>query len=142
MRGGANTTLLGLAGLAAYTVFFYRDLLFTDHVYVFRDMYTMWFAYEHNVRTLARWHWPPLWDPFAGLGRPFASDLVVAVFYPLNCVLRLLPEPNSLNVSIAVHHFIAAAGAFALLRYHNLSAMPAAIGALSFAFGGMTITPL
>ncbi|MFI5396956.1 MAG: hypothetical protein ACHQ9S_15575 [Candidatus Binatia bacterium] len=137
---GRSGTLLALAALAACTAFFYRDLLFENRAYVFRDMYTLFFAFEHTVRLLARWHWPPLWDPFAVLGRPFAADLVTAVYYPLNWGLRLLPEPHGLNLSIALHHFIAAAGLFALLRYHRLSLMPAMLGALGFGFGGMMVS--
>lgn len=57
----------------------------------------------------------PLWDPFAALGRQLAADPVVGMFYPLNCALRLLPQPLSLNLSIALHHYVAAAGAFLLL---------------------------
>lgn len=135
-----SATLIALAGLAAYTVFFYRDLLFENRVYVFRDVYTLFFTIEHTARTLAQWHWPPLWDPFASLGRPFAADLVTAVYYPLNWGLRLLPESHSLNLSIVLHHLIAAAGLFALLRWHRLGILPATLGALVFAFGGLMVS--
>ncbi|MGH3055326.1 MAG: hypothetical protein ACRDL7_10160, partial [Gaiellaceae bacterium] len=133
-------SLIALIGLALYTVFFYRDLLFENRVYVFRDTYALFATYEHTARMLARWHWPPLWDPFSVLGRPFAADPVTGVFYPLNYVLRLLPEAHAINLSIILHHFIAASGMFALLRVHQLRAAAAALGALVFGFGGMFVS--
>jgi hypothetical protein len=131
---------LALAAIVAYAVFFYRKLLFGNRVYVFRDMYTLFLAIEHTARTLARWHWPPLWDPFSSLGRPFAADLVTAVYYPLNWCVRLLPEARGLNLSIAGHHVLAATGLFTLLRYHGVSLMAATLGALVFTFGGLMVS--
>jgi hypothetical protein len=103
-------------------------------------MYTLLFSFEHSARVLARWHWPPLWDPFAVLGRPFAADLVTGMLYPLNWFLRLLPEAHSVNVSIALHHCIAAFGLFALLRFHQIGLTAAVLGAVAFGFGGLLVS--
>jgi hypothetical protein len=126
-------------GLIAYTVFFYRDLLFGDRVVVFRDAYTLFLTIDHAARTLAAFSWPPLWDPFAVLGKPFAADIEAGVYYPINLLLRWLREPFGFSLGIALHHLIATSGMFALLRFRNLSLVAATLGGLVFGFGGTLV---
>ncbi|MBI3388875.1 MAG: YfhO family protein [Deltaproteobacteria bacterium] len=137
MRRRRSLTLV--LGLITYTVFFYRDQLFGDRVVVFRDAYTLFLTIDHAARTLAAFSWPPLWDPFAVLGKPFAADIETGVYYPINWLLRSLREPFGFNVSIALHHLIAASGMFALLRFRNLSLPAATLGGLVFGFGGTLV---
>lgn len=132
--------LLAGAALILYTAWFYRDLLFQQRVYVFRDTYTFLLAIDHVARALAAWNWPPLWSPFQILGKPFAADPLAAVYYPPNWLLRSLPEPLGFNASIALHHMGAAAGAYLLLRHWRLSVLAAALGGLLFGFGGPLVS--
>jgi len=132
--------LLAGVALILYAGWFYRDLLFHQRVYVFRDTYTFLLAIDHVARALAAWNWPPLWSPFQILGKPFAADPLAAVYYPPNWFLRSLPEPLGFNASIAAHHVWGAAGAFLLLRRWRLSVLSAALGGLLFGFGGSLVS--
>jgi len=132
-------SFLAFAGLILYTVFFYRDLLFAERVYVFRDA-PIWLAMDHVARVLATFAWPPLWDPFAVLGKPFAADLLNGVYYVPHWPLRWLPEPIDFNAGIALHHVIAASGMYGLLRYRRVAVSAAALGSLVFGFGGVLIS--
>ncbi|MEO8605252.1 MAG: hypothetical protein ABI629_21970 [bacterium] len=140
-RGGlaSRWSFLLLAALLAYTALFYFDILFQHRVTVFRDQYTILYAIEWVVRLLSQWSWPPLWTPFQVLGKPLAAEPLAAIFYPLNWLARLLPFPLGANVSVAAHHVLAAAGAYALLRHRRLGHGAAAFGGVLFAFGGLCV---
>lgn len=138
--GRGRWTLAALAvGLVAYTLFFYRDLLFAQRIAVFRDQYTILLALDWVVRLLSQWSWPPLWTPFQVLGKPLAADPLAAVYYPPNWGLRLLPFPLGYNASLALHHALAVAGGYALLRRRGFAAAAAALGGLLFGFGGLFV---
>ena len=126
-------------GLAAFTLFFYRDLLFEQRVTVFRDQYTILLALDWVVRLLSRWDWPPLWTPFQVLGKPLAADPLAAVYYPPNWGLRLLPFPLGYNASLALHHALAAGGLYVLLRRRDVGRLAGAFGGLLFGFGGLFV---
>lgn len=127
------------AALIAYALLFYRELLFERQIAVFRDQYTIVLAMDWVVRLLSQWEWPPLWTPFQVLGKPLAADPLAGVFYPPNWLLRRLPFPLGYNASLALHHALAAAGMYALLRARRVAAGPAAFGGLLFGFGGLFV---
>jgi hypothetical protein len=129
-----------LLSLAVYGVLFHAEILFRREVYTFRDLYPFFLGMDHLARVLGAFEWPPLWNPFEGLGRPFAADIQTAVFYPPSWLLHSLPAPLGFNLSIVTHHLIAALGAFALLRRRGLDAIPALLGALLFAYGGVFVS--
>ena len=128
------------AGLVAFTLFFYRDLLFERRVTVFRDQYTIVMAIDWVVRLLSQWSWPPLWTPFQVLGKPLLAEPLAAIYYPVNWAVRLLPFPLGYNASVGVHHALAAAGAYGLLRHRRVGQDAAALGGLLFAFGGLFVS--
>ena len=132
-------SILLLAALLAYTALFYFDILFEHRVTVFRDQYTILYAIEWVVRLLSQWSWPPLWTPFQVLGKPLAAEPLAAIYYPINWAARLLPFPLGANASVALHHALAAAGTYALLRHRRLGRAAAALGGLLFAFGGLCV---
>jgi hypothetical protein len=138
-RGGRRTTI-ALAALAAFTLFFYRQVLFGGQVVVFRDQYALLMALDWVVRMLSQWEWPPLWTPLQVLGKPLAADPLAAVWYPPNWLLRRLPFPLGWNASLAVHHALATAGLFALLRSRGVVPAAAALGGVLFGFGGMLVS--
>ena len=131
---------MALAGLAVFALVFYRELLFEGRVAVFRDQYTLLMALDWVVRMLSRWEWPPLWTPFQVLGKPLAADPLAAIWYPPNWLFRRLPFPLGWNASIAAHHALAVAGAFALLRRGGLAPLAAALGGLLYGFGGLLVS--
>jgi hypothetical protein len=140
MRVGWRTGAGLASGLIAYTLFFYRDLLFEGRITVFRDQYTILLALDWVVRLLSQQHWPPLWTPFQVLGKPLAADPLAAVYYPPNWGLRLLPFPLGDTASVALHHALAVSGAYLLLRRRDLAPPAAALGGLLYGFGGLFVS--
>src|SRR5579871_4205240 len=63
--------------------------------------------YKSYLRASIRAGELPLWNPYAGLGRPFLADPETAVFYPPNWVFVLLPEGLALFSFLAFHFWLA-----------------------------------
>lgn len=131
---------MALVGLCAYAAFFYRAVLSGERVYVFRDLVTFFYSIEHLARLLASYDWPPAWNPFAVLGKPFAADPLAGVFYPPNWILRQLSVASGFGLSLALHHALAAAGMYLLARRLDLSLAAASLAALLFGFGGPLVS--
>jgi hypothetical protein len=127
------------AAVLAYTALFYADILFQRRVTVFRDQYTIVMAIDWVVRFLSQWSWPPLWTPYQVLGKPLLAEPLAAIFYPVNWAARLLPFPLGYNASVAVHHALAFAGTYLLLRQRQVRRDAAALGGLLFGFGGLCV---
>ncbi|WP_420631958.1 hypothetical protein [Candidatus Leptofilum sp.] len=78
----------------------------------------------------------PLWDANSFSGYPFLSNPQVALFYPLNWPLLLLPVRFALSWHILVHLVVAGLGMFLLVRHLSGSKAGAWLAALAFAFSG------
>src|ERR1035441_4193744 len=63
--------------------------------------------YKFYLRAAIRAGELPLWNPYAGLGRPFLADPETAVFYPPNWVFVVLPEGFALFLFLAFHFWLA-----------------------------------
>ena len=63
--------------------------------------------YKFFLRTSIRAGGLPLWNPYAGLGRPFLADPETAAFYPPNWVFVVLPEGFALFLFLAFHFWLA-----------------------------------
>ena len=62
----------------------------------------------------------PLWNPFDAFGKPFAADSQTAVFYPLHAPFYSLSAAWALQLSWALHLWIAGSSMFALARLTRL----------------------
>jgi hypothetical protein len=63
--------------------------------------------YKFYLRASIRAGELPLWNPYAGLGRPFLADPETAVFYPPNWAFVVLPEGFALYLFLAFHFWLA-----------------------------------
>ena len=89
--------------------------------------------FEQSLRTTGL----PLWTPFEFSGMPFLADPQTAAWYPLHWPFFALGiTPGAIQWELALHAFLALAGAFLFARklLHHDGA--AAIAAVCYAFGG------
>lgn len=78
----------------------------------------------------------PVWAP-VGLGTPLLADGRAGVFYPPTLfVYGLFSEPVAFGVGIALHHGLAALGAYYLTRIQGRSASAGVLAAAIWALGG------
>lgn len=62
----------------------------------------------------------PLWNPYLFGGMPFVGDIQAGVFYPINLLTFFISNPltfRDMEFLSVLHHFIAGAGMYALLRW-------------------------
>ncbi|MFZ1396828.1 MAG: hypothetical protein WAS33_08020, partial [Candidatus Promineifilaceae bacterium] len=98
-----------------------------------RSLFVPWWEF---ARTAVLSGHLPLWDANSFSGYPFLSNPQVALFYPLNWPLLLLPVRFGLSWHVLVHLVVAGLGMFFLVRQLSGSTAGAWLAALAFAFSG------
>jgi hypothetical protein len=78
----------------------------------------------------------PLWEPYTSSGNPFFATLQGAVLYPFSILYLFLDFFSAFNISFVLHYSLAGFFMYWLLRVSPCSRLGAAIGALTFMFGG------
>ena len=79
----------------------------------------------------------PYWTPFLYSGTPFLSDPLTGAWYPLHWPFFLIGiTPRILFFELALHSFLALAGAFLLARKLLDDPVAAAVAAMFYAWGG------
>ncbi len=80
----------------------------------------------------------PLWNPHLFSGIPFAADVQMGLFYPLNWVLFLFYkiEYEQLEWLLIAHYWLAATFTYLFLRDIGLRRLGGLAGAVAFAFCG------
>lgn len=100
------------------------------------DARSLFYPWWEFARTAVLSGHLPLWDANSFSGYPFLSNPQVALFYPLNWPLLLLPVRFGLSWHVLVHLVVAGLGMFFLVRYLSGSTAGAWLAALAFAFSG------
>lgn len=78
----------------------------------------------------------PLWNPFMGLGMPFAANMQSGVFFPLRLVIFLWPSPTTWNVYLLLRLVLIGFFMFEFLRLWRVSGLNAFAGGAALMFSG------
>lgn len=109
-----NGAILSLRGTDAwYQFFFWR-----------------YFAYDQLMKGVL-----PLWNPYVFSGTPFLAGIQSALFYPLNLLFLLFPTPFAINLSIALHCFLASFFTYCYARYLRIEPAGSILSGVCFAYG-------
>lgn len=100
------------------------------------DARSLFFPWWEFARTAVLSGNLPLWDANSFSGYPFLSNPQVALFYPLNWPLLLLPVRFALSWHVLIHLVVAGLGMFLLVQHLSGSRAGAWLAALAFAFSG------
>ncbi|HEU5161577.1 MAG TPA: hypothetical protein VFV54_00385 [Thermoanaerobaculia bacterium] len=122
--------LVPFAGMLAKT----EVPLFRDHATYFLPL--RW----HTAQSLAAGDLP-LWNPYNGLGEPWAANPQTAVFYPPAWIFLALPFETAYVLFLALHLALLGAGAYALFR-RWAPEVPSAFGATALMFCGPVLSLL
>lgn len=103
------------------------------------------FTYPHHVfaaRSVAEGVFPQ-WNPFSMNGMPFAADLQVGLYYPLNILMFLLSggnlSPVLAQIVVVLHYFIAMMGMWFLARGLGVNSWGSLVSGLGFGLTGMLV---
>ncbi len=123
---------------------FYRVLLFTDRVLLFRDLVRdflpqklLWAESWRNGIGI------PFWNHFSFGGNPYWAMNVGSPLHPLNFLFVAFPpgdEARALSIFLFAHYFIFYWGSYRLARIYSLDRISAAIFAVSFTTGGYLLS--
>ncbi|HLX43241.1 MAG TPA: YfhO family protein [Bryobacteraceae bacterium] len=123
--------------LAFAVLLFYWTPLFDDNATIQWDAVDVHFSaqkyFEQSVRTTGL----PHWTPFEFSGMPFLADPQSAAWYPIHWPFFAAGiTPRAIQWELALHAFLALAGAFLFARKVLSDTGAALIAAIFYAFGG------
>ncbi|NOZ79689.1 MAG: YfhO family protein [Acidobacteria bacterium] len=81
-----------------------------------------------------------LWDPLLNGGQPLLGNPNRFVLYPTHLVYRLTGAVTGLNLEILLHFLLGACGMYLLARRVGPGPWAAAVGALAWSLGGISIS--
>lgn len=113
------------AGLALVCLPFYRILLYSDRVLLFRDISRDFLAQKFLWATSVQaGHGIPYWNYFAYGGSPYYAANISSPLHPLNFLFLLFPLtelPRALTIFLFLHYPLFFFGAFFFLRTQRLN---------------------
>jgi len=123
--------------LALATLLFYSVFLFFPNATIHWDLADVSYpAQKYFADSIHAGHLPH-WTPFLYSGMPFLSDPETGAWYPPHWPFFLIGiTPRSLAWELALHSFLALAGAFLFARKLLGDPLPALIAAMFYAWGG------
>lgn len=134
--------------LAVLVIIFYYPLLFGGK-FLWEDFVEQEFPFRTlAASSLAQGHIPG-WNPYVFCGMPFAADIQIAFWYPMNMLQSLfvsdgLLSPTTMQWFIVLHYLVAGAGMFFCVReLFKTDEWSALLAAIAYAFGGyLTAQPM
>lgn len=132
VRDAVAVALLG----TTIALFFGSIWLFKGPYFV-HDIVTVMAPLEELFGRIQRSGESPLWSPEIHGGYPLLAYGQLGYYYPPHMVLRhFLSGVWVINLSLAIHTFIASLGMYALVRASRLSPSAGLLVGLAYAFGG------
>lgn len=81
----------------------------------------------------------PLWNPYQACGHPILASLLYGVLYPLHAAWLVLDPGVVLEISTALHLFLAWLFTYLFARACGLSRLAGAVAGLGFALSGIVV---
>jgi hypothetical protein len=131
---------LSLLVLTAMVMWFTEDVIINGAVPFFRDLATYFYPLRFILAQGLQKGELPLWDTHLAAGFPVAANPQSGVFYPPHLVFLFLPFFVAVRFLFIFHYLVAAWGAHVLCRSWRYPTYLSVVGAVLFAFGGLTVS--
>ena len=125
---------------ALLVVVVYADPLFLRKNFGGRDLLGYNLPIEHSVHDAFSRGRLPVWIPEISGGRPLMANPNVGALYPVRPLLSLVPFPLAMRIFPILHWALAGIGMILLLRSLSLSRAAAWVGAVTYAFSGVSVS--
>lgn len=127
--------------LSAAAILLFSTLLFHPGAWLGRaptrgDVPLQFIPWKAAVRDALAGGELPFWNPYTFCGAPLLSNLQSAALYPVDWLLLPFAPGTAYGLSLVVHAWIAAFGAYLLARRLGGGAAAALLPALAFAYSG------
>lgn len=135
-----RSDLLAVSFLTVVFLIYFGDVLLGLQDFFIRDLARYYHPTKSILRSIVLGGEFPWWNPFYSAGQPMAANPEYEVFYPLQWLILLPDFATGYRLHILVHVWITAVGMYALLRSMRLGVAGALFGAVSWGFGGVTLS--
>jgi len=125
--------------LGAILVIIYNDIIFSDKVFVQRDIARYYYPLRNFATETIREGKIPLWNPYMFCGTPLHAAIQNSVFYPLSLIYYSMGVAKGLSIFILVHIFLCGIFTYLFARYFKVSWQGSLLAGLCFMFSGYTI---
>jgi hypothetical protein len=128
--------VLALAAVTAVITILFLDVIVAGAGFFTRDLYQYYYPAKHVIRETILGGELPVWNRFFAAGQPMAANPEYEVWYPLQALILLPSYELGFQLHILIHLYVAAFGAYFLMRGLGRSVTAAVFVALTFAIGG------
>jgi hypothetical protein len=128
--------VLALAAVTAVITILFLDVIVAGAGFFTRDLYQYYYPAKHVIRDTILGGELPVWNRFFAAGQPMAANPEYEVWYPLQALILLPSYELGFQLHILIHLYVAAFGAYLLMRGFGRSVTAALFVALTFAIGG------
>jgi hypothetical protein len=135
-EGYLPTRILSLTCCAVLVAFIYRDALFGDGQFAFRDAGHFYYPLYYRVQQEWAAGHLPLWEPGENGGTPLLGSPMAAVLYPGKILFAFVPYAWGVRLYVLAHELLAFSATLVLARSWGISYAGASLAALSYAFCG------
>lgn len=125
---GLLTCLLFLPALAPSATFYFRDA--SQNHRPFRQLTAVMLEQDET----------PLWNPLRGAGQPLLANPNALILHPTTLLLLALPLEAALEASVILQVFLAALGAWLVLRDLGAGRAASLLGGATFGFSGYMVS--
>src|SRR5579872_5423615 len=123
---------LFIAGIL--TILFWQ-VIFQGFVVIDGDNFHLNIPMKYELVNSLHYHYFPFWNPYILSGIPYAADLNLGTFNPLNIIYAFFPVARALTLQILVELFITGSFMYVLLKQW-VAKQYALFGAITFIFSG------
>jgi hypothetical protein len=131
--------LIALLALCVLGVAFFHRAVFTDKLFLARDIFRVYIPLDHYWATRVASGEFPDWYPFDGLGQPFVGMVISSAFHPSKLLYLVLPLGPAMKLNVLACYPIAFAGMLLLARRLGLGGAAALVPAITYALSGYLI---
>ena len=128
--------VLALAAVTAVITILFLDVVVAGAGFFTRDLHQYYYPAKHVIRDTILGGELPVWNRFFAAGQPMAANPEYEIWYPLQALILLPSYELGFQLHIFVHLYIAAFGAYFLMRGVGRSVTASLFVALTFAIGG------
>ena len=135
-----RTDLAAIAFLTLLFVGIFSDVLFGQRDFFIRDLTRYYHPTKSLLREIVLSGEFPWWNPYYSAGQPMAANPEYEVFYPFQWLILFPDFETGYRLHILLHVWITAVGMYLFLRSMRRSASASIFGAISWGFGGVTLS--
>lgn len=122
--------------LAALLLIVFKDVIFSDHVFVKRDISRYYYPLRKFAADTFRQGEIPLWNPYLFCGTPLHASIQNSVFYPPSLIYYLMDTARGFGFFIILHIFLSGLLMYLFMKSCGASKQGSFLAGLTFAFSG------